>query len=215
MNSMSKFGIIVLAVVLSLGAAQARTFIDFNAPGISALTDVTTQYAAQGVTFSGVTDGGTTVNIEAFNDTYFYTDVNALPGSPNVLANYYGGSINNRAHIMQINFASPASGVSFEYNPAGTGTGVNTVFDVYNAAHTLVDSFSDPSATGDGIWYLETIPNADVSQVDIVSPQSGWGQYIDNLEFTEDPPNVPDSGTTLALLGTALAAMTGLRKKLS
>ncbi len=212
---MNNFCLAGLAVVLSLGAAQARTFIDFNAPGISALTDVTTQYAAQGVTFSGVTDSGATVNLEAFNDTYFYTDVNALPGSPNVLANYYGGSINNRAHIMQINFTSPASGVSFEYNPAGNGTGVDTVFDVYNSSHTLVDSFSDPGAIGDGIWYLETLPNADISQVDIVSPTSGWGQYIDNLEFTEDPPNVPDNGTTLALLGTGLAVMAGLRKKLS
>jgi hypothetical protein len=214
---MNKLCIASMVGILSIGSAHASTFIDFNAPGITALTSVTTQYAAQGVTFAGVADGGATVNLAAANDTLF-ADVNALPGSPNVLANFYGGSDANRAHIMQINFTSPASGISFDYNPAGS-LGVNTVFDVYNTSHVLVDSFSDSTASGDGLWYLETIPSADVGQVDIINPRSGWGLYIDNLEFTESAigvaSGVPDSATTLSLLGLAVAAMAGLRRKVA
>jgi len=210
---MNKFCIASLVGVLSIGAAHASTFIDFNAPGIFALTDVTTQYAAQGVTFAGVTDGGATVNLEAANDSLF-GDVNALPGSPNVLANFFGGSAANRARVMEINFTSPASGISFEYNPAGI-LGVNTVFDVYNTSHILVDSFSDSTANVGGLWYLETIPGSDIGQVDIVNPQSGWGLYIDNLQFTESAAGVPDSATTLSLLGLAIAAMAGQRKKMA
>jgi len=212
---MNTFCIASLVGVLSMGTAYAGgdPFIDFNAPGLGFLTDITTQYAAEGVTFSGVAWGGGAVTLQTFNNSYF-SDVNALAPSPNVLSDYYGGSPYTRAQTIQINFTSPASDVSFEYNPAGY-LGADTVFDVYNTSDVLVDSFSDPNATGDnGNWYLETIPGSDVGQVDIVAPTEGWGHYVDNLQFTESA-SAPDGGMTLGLLGTAFAAMAGLRKKLS
>jgi hypothetical protein len=209
MKTFPRFCIAGLVGVVSTGAAMASTLVNFDASGITAFTDVTTQYAAQGVTFSGVTDAGSSVNIEAADNSVF-GDVNAF-SSPNVLSDFYGGNAGNRAHIMEINFTTPASGISFEYNPAGS-LGSGTVFDVYNAAHVLVNSFSDPSAIGDGVWYLESVPNVNVSEVDIVNPTPGWGHYIDDLRFTS---SVPDGGMTLGLLGSALTALACLRRKLA
>lgn len=66
------------------------------------------------------------------------------------------------------------------------------------------------SMINDGYWiYLDT--------------QSGGSPYPDNgtfnqwsfLERTTPPPSVPDAGTTAMLLGTGLAVVAGLRRKLS
>jgi hypothetical protein len=208
MNTINKFGIASLACALSMGTAQA-TLITFDDQGFTALQDVTTQYASEGVTFSGVTDGGTTVNIEAANNGLF-GDVN--PYSPPIsLSNFYGGSAGNRAHIMQIDFTSAASDVSFYYNPAGS-SGVNTVFNVYDTAHNLLSSTSDPNASGDGVWYLETFNDANIGEVDIVSPIPGWGHYIDNLQFTSAA--VPEASTTSAgIAGLGLAGFALLRRR--
>ena len=161
------------------------TLVNFDLAGISAFTDVTTQYAAQGVTFYGLTAAGTQVNIEAANDTVF-NDINAY-SAPNVLSDIYGGSSANRAQTMVIVFSSPASGISFRYNPAGA-SGSATVFQAYSASGALLGSFSDPNATGDGVWYLETIPFANVGKVEIQAPSAGWGHYIDDLTFTPGSP---------------------------
>ena len=198
MNKSPKLLMASLFAGLAVGNAQA-TFVDFDAPGIGNLTDVTTQYAAEGVTFSGVTDGGQTVNIEAADNSVF-GDVDPV-SPPNALSNFYDGDPFSRAHIMQIDFSSAASDVSFYYNPAG-GLGDETVFNVYNTSDALIDSFSDPNATGDGAWYLESINLSDIGEVDIVNPTPGWGHYIDNLSFTESA-SAPDGGTTLALVGGA------------
>jgi hypothetical protein len=160
-------------------------FVNFDARGISAYTNVTTQYAAQGVTFSGLSDSGKTVEIEAVNDSVF-NDVDAY-SSPNVLSDYYGHSTANRAKVIVINFTSPANNINFEYNPAGP-EGYLTAFKAYNPAGKLVDQFSDTNATGDGIWYLESFPDTNVGKIEIVAPAPGWGHYIDNLQFSLGSP---------------------------
>jgi hypothetical protein len=184
MNPKSTFCIASLAAVLLTSAASAQTLVNFDSPDIIALTDVTTQYIADGVTFSGVTDSGAVVNIEAA-DTNLFSDVNPF-SPPNVLSDYYDDDKFNRARLMVINFSGSASGISFEYNPAGP-KGSNTVFEVYDPSGNLVDSFSDTNATRVGVWYFESIPDTNVGQVVIVAPQSGWGHYIDNLVFTLAP----------------------------
>lgn len=174
--------------------------ITFDDPGITVLQPVTTQYAAEGVTFSGVDWSGNPVALDAANNT-LYNDVDAY-SPPNVLSDFYGGSVGNRAQIMQINFSSPASGISFYYNPAGY-LGANTVFNAYNSSGTLIASFSDPNATGDGVWYLESIGVTGVSWLDIVSPGVGWGHYIDNLQFTEVVPEPSSMGLLFGICGLA------------
>lgn len=210
---MKKIHAILMSASLAVGAVHASTVVNFDAPGIGTLTDVTTQYAADGVTFGGVDWSGNPVNIEAA-DSSLYSDVNPT-SPPNALSDFYGGNTGNRAEIMKIDFTSGATGVSFEYNPAGP-LGVNTVFNVYGPSG-LVDSFSDSSASGDGVYYLETIPaNVGlVDEVDIVSPTAGWGHYIDDLTFSAASGSAPDGGTTVGLLGMAFAGMAAVRRKLS
>jgi hypothetical protein len=213
MKNMRIICVTTVSAALAIGSAQASTVVNFDAAGIGTLTDVTTQYAPQGVTFSGVDWSGNTVNIEAANNS-LYSDVNPT-SAPNALSDFYGGSQGNRAKIIQMDFTSGATGVSFEYNPAG-GLGVNTVFNVYGPSG-LVDSFSDPNASGDGVYYLESIPAnvGTIDEIDIVAPTQGWGHYVDDLTFDKASASAPDGGTTAGLLGVAFTAMAALRRKAS
>ncbi|MGD0413682.1 MAG: hypothetical protein ABSC18_18490 [Verrucomicrobiota bacterium] len=192
----------ILAGLLTMTASAAQTVVNFDLASITAFTDVTSQYAAQGVTFYGLTAAGAQVNIEAANDSVF-GDIDAF-SPPNVLSDYYGGSSANRAQTMVIVFSTPASGISFEYNPAGAA-GSSTVFQAYNSSGALLGSFSDPNATGDGVWYLETIPYANVAKVEIQAPSAGWGHYIDNLTFSLGSAlqlsSIKLSGTSVVLNG--------------
>jgi hypothetical protein len=194
------------------GTVHAQNFVNFDDPSIGNLQPVTTQYAAEGVVFSGVTWDGQTVALDANQQDDPFDDVNP-PSAPNALSDYYGGDPEARAEIMQIDFLAPASDISFLYNPAGDA-GVDTVFNVYNTSDVLIDSFSDPNASGDGVYYTETIDMSGVGEVDIVAPEQGWGHYIDNLTFTESA-SAPDGGMTIALLGGAFAALAAMRRKIS
>jgi hypothetical protein len=114
---------------------------------------------------------------------------------------------------MQINFLTPASGISFLYNPAGS-SGVNTLFNFYSPGGVLLASFTDPAASGDGTYYLEQSSASGVGYVDIIAPQAGWGHYIDNLTFTPGS-SVPDAASTGWLLSSGLAVLLGIRRKLA
>jgi hypothetical protein len=194
------------------GMVHAQNFVNFDDPSIGNLQPVTTQYAAEGVVFSGITWDGQSVALDANQQDDPFDDVNP-PSTPNALSDFYGGDPDSRAEVMQIEFLAPASDISFLYNPAG-GDGVNTVFNVYNTSDALIESFSDLNASGDGVYYTETINMSDVGEVDIVAPDQGWGHYIDNLSFTESA-SAPDGGLTVALLGGAFVALAAMRRKIS
>jgi hypothetical protein len=199
------------AVVGALGLTVAQAnLVTFDDVGLNALDDITTQYAGQGVTFNGVTDGGANVNIEVADNGTF-ADNNPV-SSPNSLANFYGQNKFNRAHIMQILFSSAASGISFYYNGAGS-QGASTVFNVYDTGHLLIDTFSVAAAT-DSTFHLVTLADTGVGELDIVNPQSGWGHYIDNLSFNNST-RAPDAAVTASLLAASLAVLGAVRRKLS
>lgn len=198
------------AGLLATGSAQA-VLITFDDLGLNPLDDVTTQYAPQGVTFHGVDDGGGGVNLEVADNGVF-PDNNPV-SLPFSLSNFYNHSGGNRAHIMQILFSSAAHGISFYYNGAG-GSGSSTVFNVYNTAHTLVDTFSVAAAI-DADFHLVNVADANVGELDIVNPGSGWGHYIDNLSFTESATGVPDGGFTAYLLAAGLGVLGLIRRKLA
>jgi hypothetical protein len=209
MKQVFRFLLISLAVTAIANSTRA-TLITFDDQGFANLQACTTQYAPQGVVFAGVADDGSAVSVDVSDSTTF-GDVNPY-STPFSLSNFYNNNSGLRAHILRIIFLGPVSNVSFEYNPAG-GEGSSTLFDVYNASSSLIDSFSDSSATGAGVWYLESVNMTGISEVDIVNPSSGWGHYIDNLSFT--PSSVPDGSSTVMLLGLALSSLALIRRKLA
>lgn len=209
MKKITTLSLVSMVVTFAVSSSQATT-ITFDDQGFANLQACTTQYAGLGVTFAGVADNGSAVSLDVSDNTTF-GDVNPY-SSPFSLANFYDNSSGLRAHIMRIIFSAPVSNVSFEYNPAG-GLGSGTVFDAFNSANTLISSFSDSAATGDGVWYLESFNLAGISEVDILNPESGWGHYIDNLSFT--PSTVPDVSSSMLLLGIGLSGLALIRRKLA
>ena len=195
---------------LGLAASHAN-LITFDDVGLSALGDITTQYAAQGVTFAGITDGGAAVNLEVAGNSVFSD--NTPVSSPFSLSNFYGGSGQNRAHVMQIIFTSSASGISFYYDGAGS-SGASTIFNVYSPTHTLVDSFSVAAAT-DSSYHLVSVADANVGEIDVLNPVSGWGHYLDNLSFNLNATSAPDAASTAALLAGSFGLLGLIRRKIS
>jgi len=203
--------IICFGAVATMGISGANaTTVNFDNQGFVALQDVTTQYAPQGVTFQGITDGGSPVNLEVADNTVFSD--NNPPSLPFSLSNFYNHDPNSRAHIMEILFSGPVSGISFQYNGAGS-LGANTVFNVFNNLGTLVDSFSDAAAT-DSNFHLINVSDLSVGEIDIVNPTSGWGHYIDDLTFSPSSSRVPDATSTSLLLSCAIVVLAVARKKL-
>jgi hypothetical protein len=192
-------------------AASHATLITFDDVGLTALDDITTQYAGLGVTFGGITDSGASVNIAVSGNSVF-PDNNPV-SAPLSLSNFYGQSGGNRAHIMQIIFTSSASGISFYYNGAG-GLGASTIFNVYDTTHTLLSSFSVASAI-DSSYHLVSVANQGVGEIDVVNPTAGWGHYLDNLSFNLDTTRAPEVASTAALLAGSLALLGAIRRKLS
>lgn len=193
-------------------AASHATLITFDDVGLNALDDITTQYAGQGVTFGGLTDGGALVNIAVSGNSVF-SDNNPV-SSPLSLSNFFGGSGSNRAHVMEIIFSSSASGISFYYDGAG-GSGSSTIFNVYSTTHTLLEAFSVAAAV-DGNYHLVNVGDANVGEIDILNPVSGWGHYLDNLSFNLDETGrTPDAASTAALMAGSLALLGLIRRKIS
>ena len=153
--------------------------IAFDNLGLPALGDVTTQYGTRGVNFVGFTDAGSEVNVEVAGNSVF-ADINP-PSPPYCLSNFYNHDSGHRARIIRMFFSTPASGIGFMYNGAGS-RGASTTFNVYSPAGVLLSSFHVAAAT-DGAFHAVSVPDVNVGYLDIVNPQAGWGHYIDNLQF--------------------------------
>jgi len=177
-------GVITLLVLAASGSfSRAAVLITFDDLGLPPLGDVTTQYAAKGVVFKGITDAGAEVNLEVADSSIFPD--NNPPSPPYSLSNFYNHDSGQRAQTMRILFSSPASGISFMYNGAGF-LGSSTLFKVYSSAGVLLNSFQVASAIDSG-FHPVSVPDANVGYLDIVNPQPGWGHYIDNLQFGGAP----------------------------
>jgi len=191
---------LALTIILAAtGYAASAAVITFDDPGLTPLEDVTTQYAAQGVTFQGFTDGGVPVNLEVADNTIFSD--NNPPSPPMSLSNFYNQDPFSRAHIMRIVFSGPADSISLMYNGAGF-LGASTLFDAYSPSSVLLGEFTVPDAV-DSDFHLLSIPVSGVGYLDIVNPESGWGHYIDNLSFQI----VPEPAAVLLLGVGAVAFM--------
>jgi hypothetical protein len=207
---MLSLGAVGLASLAGVSAARAN-LATFDDLGLNPLDDITTQYSGIGVTFKGITDAGGQVNVEVSGNSVF-PDNNPV-SAPLSLSNFYDHNGYNRAHIIQILFSSAASGISFYYDGAGSG-GAQTVFNVYDTFHTLLSSFSVASAT-DGNYHYVSVGDSNVGEIDVVNAYSGWGHYIDNIQFTQSGNNAPDVASTGALFAGSMTILGFLRRKLA
>jgi len=197
-------------VTLWTALNASAVLVNFDDKGFVNFDDVTTQYAGDGVVFQGFLVTGAPVNLEAVDDGVFGD--NTPPSPPMSLSNFYNNNPGLRADIMRLLFSSPVSGVSLEYNGAGFN-GAATEFKVYDSGGLLLNTLTIAAAT-DSNYHLLSVPDLNVGYIDIVSPSSGWGHYIDNLAFTPGS-TVPDAASTGWLLGFALVAFGSIRRKLS
>ncbi len=201
-----------LAVIGLAGISSAQaTLLTFDDLGLNNFDPITTQYASAGVTFQGVTDGGALVSVDVYDGSSAGGDFPVSP--PLELSNFYGQSFGNRAHITEFIFGSSASGISFYYNPQGY-LGANTAFNVYNTSHSLVDTFTVPTAIGDA-WVFVTVPDSNVGEIDMVNPRPGWALLIDNLSFTAPPVPEPSVATISSFLAACFAVRSAVRRKLT
>src|ERR1051325_1285978 len=106
--------LVYLCLSLVMSAFAAPVVITFDDLGLAPLDDVTTQYAAKGVVFQGISDAGSQVNIEVADSTVFGD--NNPPSPPFSLSNFYNHDKFQRAHIIRIVFSSPARNISLMLN---------------------------------------------------------------------------------------------------
>jgi hypothetical protein len=196
----SKVAVFTLSAMVAASANAA--LITFDDKGFVNFDDVTTQYAADGVIFSGL-ENDAAVNLEAVDGTVFSDSTPASP--PMSLSNFFNDNSGLRADVMSFNFLAPASGIEFDYNPAGS-RGVNSTVNLYNSFDSLISSYTIGSLytvmTTPNHWRV-VVPDGGVSRLDLLQPDDDWGHYVDNLSFTP----VPEPGTLLLLC----AGLLGLR----
>lgn len=201
---------VALVAVPTSASAAVITFDDITAPAqFGEAQPLTTQYSAQGVTFSG-----TGAVLDAVLSDFL---LDGAAEARNILA-YSGlttidfGGANERLSMPfdVLNFAAPLRAVSFH---AGSGLNVGSILDVraFNAAGDLLDSTS--------VELMAELRRVSLSGLGIARLEYGvddeFAEFaIDNLNTTPsgDGAQVPEP-MTLSLFATALGAAAFVRRR--
>lgn len=186
-----------ICAAMASPVAAATTVIDFDdttAPGLfDHQTPLTNQYAALGVTFSGL---GGNPGAEVLDQSSNF-GVNARSGRNFLAFNVYTGL------SAEVNFTTAIIG--FEVF-GGSGAGYDGLYwaNAYNIDGDLVDSYSVQFAPGNvGGWTALNLAGAGITRVQFGSSNLNW--LADDLSFTVGGA-VPEPATwAMMITGFGLA----------
>ncbi len=188
-----KFTIIAAALMVSASAVGASTVIDFAT--LPENTEVTTQFAGQGVTFRGLENGSEVATVAA--------DFTSLTGD-RYLSNCYPSRCGLRADILEISFSSTVGGVSWLLDSEGS---FSITFNAYDSSGSLLETFA---ATGDGV--VVGFSSSGISRIDALQPTDDWGWGLAKLTFDPDISAVPIPASLPLLIG-AIGGLGLLRRR--
>jgi hypothetical protein len=185
-TNISSFKTLLLLGLLSAGAAQAQSTIDFTT--LTGGTQITDQYAAQGITFATQDADGN-----------FGAPAIAIPNS---LANTPNGFYPTTEYL-NFYFTSPATVQSFVFDNEDDGTAPtsgrgDSFYKAFDSSGTLIGTGS----LGGVDQALVTVNLANISLLQFNNgttvESDSWWFGVDSITFTAAP--VPEP-TTLALAG--------------
>jgi len=187
---MKKFVInvfVTMMLVLMLAAPSFAAFIEFDEYAVG--TEISNQYAAQGVVFQAVPNG----KLPIISWDYAMTTEPVLSPNPPYAGDFY--------MIFTGLGATNVSFISGWWDGDGTGD-----VDVYDPSDNLLASLTN---IGTGVYTFNLAAYGTIGKIYFNSISDPAGADIDNLSFN----SVPEPATLL-LLGLGLAGIASLRRKI-
>ena len=188
----SGFGLPTSSPYLTGGVVQTFDSTPFGTYGSLTLGNVT--YSAN----SGFQLDGAYIN---FFNNY---------GVASIYNGPYGASENN-SDLWRFNFGTTVSAFAFNWGASD----FTWTLKAYSAGNSLLGSLVISPTYGSNAGEYFGVAAAGIQYATLSTTGPGDWTFVDNFTTPGGQTQVPDSGSTLVLLGTALLAVGGLRRKMT
>lgn len=137
-----------------------------------------------------------------------------------VIDSVFGGSYNTSGTYLQ-NSAGGTTSLLFQFGSAVSAFGFNLgahdytwTLRAFNSSNLLLDTYAFPAIGGSNAGQFYGIAASGISYATVSTGSSDY-VLLDNFRYTtgSSSSSVPDGGSTLALLGFAMTAVAGARRK--
>lgn len=186
--------------------------VDLSSATFGLNAPVSTQYAADGITFAAETTGGTLLTAETGGENWEDTD--PIDGTVSGLSNSPTGEYPT-TEFLDIFFTNPASSISFWYDNFGDSGAFYTAFGPGDtvlgtgSVGSLAENFNEVDVPFSGVTEIQI----DNTETDTFTSGSGssWEFGVSRVEFAETATPEPATGTLLAV--GVLGLVVGYRRK--